>query len=367
VKDHDAVPIEKLKVSAYTIPTDAPEADGTMEWDSTTMILVELEGGGRKGIGYTYAHISAADVIDSLLKSLVIGKDVLQIPQINHLMIQAIRNNGDCGIAMMAVSAVDIALWDLKARVLNIPLASLTGILHEEITVYGSGGFTSYSEEQLDEQFSTWQESGITDFKMKIGTHPGKDLKRIKAARKIIGKDTQLFIDANGAYTAKEALAKAYEFAEYNISWFEEPVPSSDLAGLNFIREHAPNNMAIVAGEYGYNLPYFHYMLAAKAVDILQADATRCGGITGFLKAGYLCEAYRLPFSSHCAPAVHLPAAISLPSFYIAEYFYDHARIEKMFFDGNPEVIAGQLRPDLSSPGSGLILKEADIMKYKVL
>jgi L-alanine-DL-glutamate epimerase-like enolase superfamily enzyme len=362
----DPVFIRGLKVSVYTIPTDAPEADGTIEWNSTTMVLVKIEAGGKKGIGYTYAHAATAEVIAVTLKALVIGKDAMNIPAINHSMIRAIRNNGSCGIAMMAVSAVDNALWDLKAKLLGLPLALLLGMVKDEMLLYGSGGFTSYSGQQLEHQFKTWAGQGIRYFKMKIGTHIEKDVERVKMARDVIGKDAGLYVDANGAYTAKQAVERAHQFEQYCVSWFEEPVPSDDLKGLNFIRDHAPSGMSIAAGEYGYNLPYFQAMLQAGAVDILQGDATRCGGITGFMKAGYLCEAYQLPYSSHCAPAIHLHAALALPSFYISEYFYDHARIEEMFFDGNPKPINGVLKPDLSRPGIGLDVKEANMKEYKV-
>ena len=362
----DPVLIQDVQVSVYTIPTDFAEADGTIEWRSTTMVLVELDAGGKKGIGYTYGHAATAMVIDKTLKALVKGKDVMQLATITQSMIRAIRNNGTCGISMMAVSAVDNALWDLKAKVLGLPLASLLGKVKDEMLLYGSGGFTTYSDDQLETQFSNWADQGIRHFKMKIGADIDSDEERVKSARQAIGKNAGLFVDANGAYTARQAIEKADAFKEYNVSWFEEPVPSSDLAGLNFIREHATGKMSIAAGEYGYNLPYFKMMLDAGAVDILQADATRCGGISGFLKAGYLCEAYQLPFSSHCAPALHLHAALALPAFYISEYFYDHARIEDIFFDGNPKPVDGVLRPDLSKPGIGLTLKAADVEKYKV-
>ena len=124
--------------------------------------------------------------------------------------------------------------------------------------------------------------------------------------------------------------------------------------------------MNIVAGEYGYNLPYFEKMLDSEAVDILQADATRCGGISGFLKAGFLCEAYQLPFSSHCAAALHLHPALTMPCFYIAEYFHDHSRIEEMLFDGIQKPLCGKMKPDLSRPGFGIEFKYADAEKYKV-
>ncbi|MBS1583984.1 MAG: mandelate racemase [Bacteroidetes bacterium] len=357
--------IQDLSVSAYTVPTDGPEADGTIAWNSTTIVIVKLRAGGKEGIGYTYAHATASQVIGQLLKPIVIGKDAMSIPAINAEMIRAIRNIGAFGIAMMAVSAVDVALWDLKAKIFDLPLADLLGKQSDSMLIYGSGGFTSYTLPQLQQQLAGWVNIGITAVKMKVGTHPDEDPARVRAAREAIG-DAQLFIDANGAYAARQAIAIAAHLERYDIRWFEEPVPSDDLAGLRFIRQHVGSAVNIVAGEYGYSLPYFKKMLQAGAVDILQGDATRCGGITGFLKAGHLCEAWQLPYSSHCAPALHLHAALALPSFYIAEYFYDHARIEELFFDGVSIPAGGRLKTDSDKPGLGLTLKEADVRKYLI-
>ena len=366
MKLSDAILIKDLKVSAYKIPTDTPEADGTIEWNCTTMVLVEIAAADKTGIGYTYAPQASGVVIEKTLKEIVVGKNAMNINGITAATIRAIRNGGNCGITMMAVSAVDNALWDLKAKILNVPLCVLLGQLKNEMLIYGSGGFTSYTNKQLQNQLGGWADEGMLYVKMKIGTHPEDDVARVKAARDAIAGTTELFVDANGAYTAKQALEKAQQFAEYNVSWLEEPVTSDNLIGLHFIKEHTPAKINIAAGEYGYNLPYFDRMLHAGAVDILQADATRCGGITNFLKAGYLAEAYEVPLSSHCAPALHLHASLALPSFYIAEYFYDHARIEKMFFDGNPLPVNGVLKPDMSKPGFGLTFKNKEALKYKI-
>lgn len=357
--------VTKLIASAFTIPTDFPESDGTIKWDSTTLVLVEIEGGGKQGLGYTYADATAADFINNTLKEIVLGADVMDIPAAYAAMLVAIRNVGTNGLAAMAVSAIDNALWDLKARTLDVPVVSLLGRARQDFPVYGSGGFTSYPIDRLQKQLSDWAEQGFKQVKMKIGRDPDKDIYRVQMAREAIGENTALFVDANGAYSAKQALEKAKQFADLGVKWFEEPVPSADLEGLNFIRCHAPACMDIAAGEYGFNLPYFENMLAAKAVDVLQADATRCGGLSGFLKAGHLCEAHQLPFSSHCAPALHVHAGMALPNFYTAEYFHDHVRIEHLLFDGVPQPKGGVLYPDLGRPGFGLEFKHKDAEQYK--
>ena len=357
--------INKLTTSVYIIPSETPEADGTFEWNSTSMILVELEAEGKKGLGYTYASIAVATLIENSFKDIVIGKDAMNIVAIRTALIQHIRNNGVCGIAFMAVSAIDNALWDLKAKILELPLCTLLGQAKEGMLLYGSGGFTNYTDEQLSNQFEGWLKQGIRSVKMKIGRDEKRDLARVQNARIIIGDDVTLFVDANGAYSPRQALYMAEAFSQYDINWFEEPVSSDNLEGLHFIRNHVQHYIQIAAGEYGYQLNYFKHMLSHGAVDVLQADATRCGGISGYLQVGHLCDAFQLPFSSHCAPALHVHAAVALPNFYIAEYFYDHERVESLLFDGVSPPVNGKLIPDLSRPGFGLELKYKDAEKYK--
>jgi L-alanine-DL-glutamate epimerase-like enolase superfamily enzyme len=359
------VPVERVHVSTYSVPTDAPEADGTLAWDRTTMVLVEVEGGGERGLGWSYAGRGAAEVCDDLLRRVVAGRDVMEIAGAWEAMRHAVRNRGRPGVCSMAISAVDVALWDLKARLLGLSLASLLGRVRDAIPAYGSGGFTSYSIEQLRAQLGEWAAAGFRMVKMKVGASPDEDWERVRAAREAIGS-AALFVDANGAYHRKQALAFAEAFRELGVVWFEEPVTSDDLEGLRLLRDRAPAGMQVAAGEYGYDLVYFHRMLQAGAVDCLQADATRCGGITEFLRVAALCAARSLPLSAHTAPSLHLhPCCAAAPACHV-EYFHDHARIEHLFFDGAPEPEGGVLRPDLSRPGLGLELKRADAERYRV-
>ena len=358
------VPIERIDVNAFIIPTNTVEADGTLSWNRTSVIVAEAHAGGECGLGYTYGDNAVATLIQSTLRTEVEGRDALAVTAAWDVMVRRIRNLGRPGISSMAIAAVDVALWDLKARLLNLPLARLLGMVHNEVPVYGSGGFTSYSIGQLQEQLSQWVQQGIAAVKMKIGARPQEDVRRVQAARKAIGNEAQLFVDANGAYSCKQALAKAEEFTEFGVSWFEEPVSSDDLEGLRLLRDRAPAQMEIAAGEYGYDLFYFQRMLQAGAVDVLQADATRCAGITGLLRVGALCEAHCLPLSTHTAPALHLHPCCAMAPLRNIEYFYDHVRIEKMFFDGVPELADGRLRPDLTRSGMGLEFKRADAVRF---
>ncbi len=361
------VAIERLDVSAYTVPTDSPESDGTYSWDKTTIVIVEASAGGKRGLGYTYADEATAKLISEMLVHVVQGHDAMNVPGCWLAMVEAIRNLGRPGIASMAIAAVDAALWDLKARLLNVALVTLLGAVREAAPIYGSGGFTSYSREQLQKQLGGWVAEGIPRVKMKIGTQPDRDPIRVAEAREAIGEDTELFVDANGAYSRKEALALAEIFAaESSVTWFEEPVSSDDLAGLHLIRDRAPVGMDIAAGEYGYDLWYFRHMLEAEAVDVLQADATRCAGITGFMRVGALVESRSMQLSSHCGPSLHVHACCAVNNFRHMEYFHDHVRIEHLFFDGVLTPVHGELRPDLSRPGMGLEFKRQDAARYAV-
>ncbi len=357
--------IQRLEVSAYTIPTDAPESDGTLEWDSTTLLLVQVWAGSTSGLGYSYGHESAAVLIREKLQPRVCGRDAMDVRGAYNQMVREVRNLGRPGMASMAISAVDVALWDLKARLLQLPLVKLLGQAQPSVAAYGSGGFTSYSTERLQQQLRGWAESGLQSVKMKIGREPKADVDRVRAAREAIGPDTELYVDANGAYSRKQALVQAELFHPLGVRWFEEPVSSDDLAGLRLMRDRAPAGMLIAAGEYGYDTFYFRRMLEAQAVDVLQADGTRCGGITGFMDAGHLCEAFNLPFSAHTAPSVHLHPCCALGGAWNLEYFHDHQRIEAMLFDGAAKPVHGQLKPDLSQPGLGLDFKRADAEKYR--
>jgi L-alanine-DL-glutamate epimerase-like enolase superfamily enzyme len=358
------VPIDHLEVKTYTVSTDSSESDGTLEWDRTTLVLVLTGGGGKTGIGYTYADNATATLIHQTLSPILKGMDAMSPAAAYMAMWRHLRNLGRPGICSMAISAVDCALWDLKARLLNLPLVTLLGQVRNAAPIYGSGGFISYSDRQLSEQLSGWVKQGIRQVKIKIGRDAIRDMERVRIARKAISPETELYVDANGAYDRKQALMQAERFAPFDVTWFEEPVSSDDLEGLHLLRDRAPAGMDIAAGEYGYDLFYFRNMLSAGSVDVQQADVTRCGGITGFLQVAALCQAYNIPLSAHTAPALHTHVACAVNPFKNVEYFHDHVRIEAMLFEGLPQLVDGAVRPDLSRPGNGLELKRADAERF---
>jgi L-alanine-DL-glutamate epimerase-like enolase superfamily enzyme len=362
--------VERVRVNAFTVPTDGPggyEQDGTLTWSSTTMVLVCLQAGGATGVGYSYGDVSVAAFIDSQLASLARGADAHTPPALWAGMQAAIRNAGRSGVGAMAIAAVDIAMWDLAARLQNQALFQTLPAFRETVPVYGSGGFTNYPTDRLAEQLAGWVEQGIPRVKLKASREPEADPERLSAVRAAIGAQPELFADANGALTREQALYWAHRFAgEWAVSWFEEPVTSDDRAGLHLLREHGPAGMDITAGEYAFVLRDFADLLQAGAVDCLQADVTRCGGITGLLQAGGLAATHQLDLSAHCAPAVSAHACCGVPRLRHLEYFHDHVRLEELAFENTLPVSDGALHPDPARPGLGLEVRWGDLEAYRV-
>jgi L-alanine-DL-glutamate epimerase-like enolase superfamily enzyme len=364
-----AASVGSVRVSAYTVPTDLPEADGTLAWDSTTLVLVEVNCDGVTGTGWTYGPAACAQLVGELLAPVVLGSDPMDVSASFEAMVRAVRNAGRPGAVGYALSGVDIALWDLKARLLEWPLHRLLGATRDSVPVYGSGGFTTYNRAQQHQQLTRWAtDQRIPRVKIKIGqawgTNLARDLIRLAAARDTIGPECELYADANGAYSATQAIRLMHAAAELDVRWLEEPVSSDDLAGLARVRQMVGADIA--AGEYGYDLTYFQRMCTAGAVDCLQADVTRCGGITEWLRVAALAAAHHLELSGHCAPHLHAHVGAAIPNLRHLEWFHDHVRIETLLFEGTLDPTGGVLRPDPVRPGHGLDLRPEVAGRYQV-
>jgi L-alanine-DL-glutamate epimerase-like enolase superfamily enzyme len=353
--------VATVSARAHKVPTDSPEADGTLEWDSTTVVCVEIRAADRCGLGWTYTTAGAVGVIDDLLSSAVVGRSAMDPPGANAAMSRAVRNVGRVGVAAAAISAVDVALWDLKARLLELPLATLLGRVHDDVEVYGSGGFTTYDDDQTARQVEGWiEDAGVNRVKIKIGESWGsrieRDLARVGFVRDLIG-DRELFVDANGGYSIGQAKRIGRILDDNGVTWFEEPVSSDDLDGLRLLRDQLSADVA--AGEYGDCPAYFRRMLSAGAVDCLQIDVTRCGGVTDFMRVASLAAAHGIQVSGHCAPHLHASFAAAVPNLRHVEYFHDHARIEeRILFAGAEPPKNGRLAPRAGCAGHGMSLRD---------
>ncbi|MDI1289981.1 MAG: enolase C-terminal domain-like protein [bacterium] len=350
--------ITRLDVTTYSVPTPGPESDGTLTWDATCAVVVHAGAAGATGTGWTYSSPAAATVIAHHLRDIVLGQRPDDIAAVWGAMHRACRNYGTRGLVMQALSAVDIALWDLKARLYGRSLSNLMGRVRSAVPVYGSGGFTNLDHDQLGKQIDQWQAAGCTAMKIKIGQDWGadtaRDLSRIEDLRNLAGAGVELMVDANGAYTPAQARRIGHRLDDLGVTWFEEPVSSDDTDSLGLLRHTLRCDVA--AGEYISDR--YDARRLAPAVDCLQLDVTRCGGYTGWLAAASVAAAHNLQVSAHCAPALHLPVAAASAHLRHVEYFIDHVRLDAVLFDGVPAAADGHLHVDSSVSGHGMTVSE---------
>ena len=350
--------LDGLDVTVHSFATPSPESDGTLDWQATTAVVVTAHAGDTAGLGWTYSTGAAAHVVRDHLEPAIVGRDTDDIAGCWSAMHRACRNLGTRGIVLQAISAVDVALWDLKARLLAVPLSRLLGRVRNAVPVYGSGGFTSMTDAELGEQVEGWRRAGCPAMKIKIGEAWGsceeRDLDRVVALRRFAGPSVALMVDANGGYRPGQARRVGQRLDELGVVWFEEPVSSDDVAGLTALR--AALRCDIAAGEYVADLA--DARLLVGAVDCLQLDATRCGGYTGFLRAAALAAAHQLDVSAHCAPALHLPVTAAIPNLRHVEWFADHARLEPVLLDGVPAVRDGVMPVRSDALGHGYRLAD---------
>jgi L-alanine-DL-glutamate epimerase-like enolase superfamily enzyme len=354
--------ISGIEVRTYVVPTDHPEGDGTMRWDATTAVVVHAYASDQTGMGWSYTDAAAADVVRNLLAPAIVGTDARDTGRAASALARALRNAGAPGVAACALSAVDVALWDLRARLSGLSLVDAIGRVRDSAPVYGSGGFTTYDDARMAAQLRGWvEEAGVAAVKIKIGEEWGsrtqRDLERVATARDVVGPTVRLMVDANGAYTIGQARRIERDLREFGVSWFEEPVTSDDPRGLARLR--ASSVADIAAGEYVYRLSDAQRLLEADAVDCLQLDVTRCGGVTGWLRAAAAAEAHQLTVSAHCAPQLAAHVSVCTVNARDIEYFHDHARLEPMLFDNTLEVTDGVLTPRTEVIGHGLSVSDA--------
>lgn len=357
--------IEHVQVEAYRFPTETPEADGTLEWDATTAVAVGITADGVTGLGWTYSGTGAVGVVREKLAPAVAGSDAFDVSARWQSMHRACRNLGTRGLVMQAISAVDIALWDLKARLLRRPLTDLLGRCRDAVAIYGSGGFTNLRDDQLCDQVELWRSAGCRLMKIKIaescGTRPDRDIERVTKLRTMAGDDIALMVDANGGYTRAQARRIGSVLDELDVVWFEEPVSSDDTEGLAVVRDAVSCDVA--AGEYSSDV--YDTARLCPAVDCIQLDVTRCGGYTGWLRAAAVAQAHGLDVSAHCAPSLHVPVAAAVPNFRHLEWFVDHVRLEPLLVSGLPATVDGRLDATSGEIGHGMLLHES-VVAYRI-
>ena len=346
-----------------TILPDAPGAGGLGQ------LLVHIKTDeGVEGLGVGEAPPGVRQVVESGFKELLIDQDPFDIEKIRHRLFWRSHRYGRQGIASRAASAIDIGLWDLKAKALGLPLYRLLGAFTDTVPIYGSGGWTDFSEQELVAEMTGHVEQGIKAVKMKIGKDMGKsereDIERVAAVRKAVGDDVALYVDVNSGYYAKQAIYMCKEFEQYQVGWIEEPVLADDLTGLAEIRRAV--SIPVATGEEEYTKQGFKELISGGAVDIVQPDVQRIGGVTEWMKVARLAEAFGLPMAPHAAQLVHLHVACAIPNLKAVEYMNHYLEADRLWYTEFPEPRDGMWSPYPDKPGLGLELDPYAVDRWSV-
>lgn len=311
--------------------------------------------------------ISVAAIIERKLKKLVIGEDPFNSERIWHKMyLELFRDRK--GSAIRAISAVDIALWDIKGKALNLPLYKLLGGYRDKVPCYASVGYYRKGKgvQELVNEMVSYVDKGFKALKMRIGgASLREDLERVKAVREAVGDDIALMVDANHAYTVPEAIKAGKKFEKYEIYWFEDPVWPDDYSGLAKVADAL--DVPIATGELEFLRYGFKELIAHGSADILLIDATVVGGISEWIKVANMASAWNIPIAPHWEQEVHMHLAAAFQNVLWLEFFprEDGIRLEDRLYKEYFEPVQGVLKlPD--KPGLGLELDRESLKKYSI-
>jgi L-alanine-DL-glutamate epimerase-like enolase superfamily enzyme len=320
------MPIATLKADHYRIPLPVVLSDSTHgQITHFELITVRIAAGdGAEGLGYTYTVGAGGPAIRSLIERdlgpVVIGEDPERIEALWHRMWWRLHYVGRGGAAMHAISAVDIALWDLRARRLSTPLWRLLGGHNPRVRAYAGGIDLEFPLGQLKRQTEENLKKGFRAIKMKVGRpNLHEDIARVQAIRELLGAGVPLMVDANMRWSADEAIRASRALAEHDVFWLEEPTSPDDLPGhVRILREGA---LPIAAGENLHTLQEFKRFIDAGAVSFPEPDVSNCGGVTVWMKVAHVAEAHNLPVTSHGVHDLHVHLLAAVPN---ASYLEAH-------------------------------------------
>ena len=341
--------------------------------DGATSIFIRIKTDeGIEGFGIADPRPAHAIrvIVERELKELLIGQDPFNIEKIWNEMFWKIRNYGRKGVAIQALSATDVGLWDLKAKALGVPLYRLLNPMYDSVPVYGSGGWTNMTEEELIEEATGFVEQGFSKVKMKVGMNFGQeereDIKRLAAVRKAVGDDIEIYVDANMGYNVKQAIRMTRIFEEYNVGWLEEPVLADNIEGLAEVTR--ASDIPIATGENEYTRHGFKELIAKRGADIIQPDVARVGGVTEWMKVAALADSFGLQIAPHGIPEVHLHLCMAIANLKVVEYFDGGWGSVGManFFTEIPLPVNGMWTPFPDKPGLGFELDPDAVVKYRI-
>lgn len=359
--------IEKVWAELYRVPVHREMHDAIRHFSKMDIIFVHVETDeGVVGLGFTYNIIphgarEICSFVNQSLYPLIHDMDPRDHERVWSQMWRKVDWVGRGGIAVLAIAAVDIAIWDLKAKLAKMPMHRFLGGARERVPVYNTdGGWLNHTVDQLAEETKRIVAAGFRGTKIKVGKDdPAEDAERIAAVREVLGPHRTLMVDANERFTSAEAIKRARMWEPYNLFWFEEPLPAEDILGHGSLRAHA--SIPIAIGESLFTRFQFRDYIAAGGVSILQPDVCRCGGITEWLKIAHMADCHNMQVSPHFVMELHLPLVAAIPNSLFVEYIPSLDRV----LTKPLELIDGCFVPS-EEPGLGIPFDWEKLREFKV-
>lgn len=353
--------IRDVVVHLVSAPVAGGFADATRKVETIGFALVRIRTAqGLEGLGVTYHEVGGEAVREIIRRNMapkLIGRDPLESEALWHEFFHYLRGVGRKGVSFCALSAVDVALWDLKGKIAGLPLHRLLGGNRTRVPVYASGGWTSYSDEQLVEEMRGMVARGFRMVKFKVGYAGGTDIRRdalrVRKVREALGPEIRLLVDANNCFDAATAVQLANRIREFDVMLFEEPVFADDIPGLSRFRRGT--DIPLATGEHEYTRFGVRDLLLAEAADYVQADGARAGGYTEMLKIAALTQAWNVRFAPHAMENLHLPLVAALPNAPFLERLLMFEDITARVFKGAAVPVDGHMEVP-ETPGLGLAL-----------
>ncbi len=357
--------IKDVRTTLLSVPLNPPIADSTHVLHHIQWILVDVfTDNGFVGnsfmLTFDYGPELLRGIVDRELKKLVVGKDPGDISGIWQACYSHCEYIGQSGVAAWGIAAIDIALWDLLGKRLGVPVAQLFGSNRSHVPIYGSGGWLSYSMEELLAEATGYVQRGFSMVKMKVGSPDLKrDIERVREVRKAIGDRVNLMVDANQAFTPHQAVSFARQVEDQNIFWFEEPVSKDDLDG--YCQVAFSTFIPVATGEREYSLGALRDFLVRKGASILQPDALRIGGLSQCMKVAHLAECFNRPLAPHFYKELDIHVLAAIRNGLFLEYF---AWLDDLL--EHPLEISNGMAKVPTVPGLGIEFKPEAIKEYKV-
>lgn len=358
--------ITDLKVSdpIYVPFKPTTDAINTLPTAMTYMFLYVLTDEGITGLSITYGGSLAKALIEDLLKPVVVGEDPINSERIWEKMYWATLQYGRRGAAITAISTVDIAVWDLKGKIFNLPVHRLLGGHRDTVPSYVTGVDLHYTNDELVKEVTEYVKSGFKMIKIKLGRKdPNEDLERVRLVRETIGPNIDLTLDVNNGWSLHTAMRMAKKLEEYDIYWLEEPILADEIENLAKLARET--SIPIAVGENHYTKWEFRQLMEQGAAEVVQADIGKCGGVTEFIKIAAIADSYGLPICPHHTEYIDVSLVAAVPNGLFHECVYDFFEPMGQLFINPITPKNGNISPS-SKPGFGIELNDKIIEKWKV-